>query len=131
MNIVTRPYDPKTDESLLFSRWIHAAKYETSTENRAAEWEDFRDEIEPHIRECIANGDVLVAVSQEDPSLILGSAVVVGQNLSWIFVKPGYRCSGIAKMLLNAFPQVQTYNSPYMTRLGQAILEAKEKAHAP
>ena len=121
--VVVRDYDMEHDAAMLFSTWRNALWYDNPNRDESKNHAFFRS-CSRLIKTIIANPytRVYIACLSDDPSLILGTAVLNKDNLVWVYVKADYRGKGIATLLTKGFATVSNPS----TIIGKAIVRDKQ-----
>lgn len=97
VQIIIRPYQPQTDDPLIYSTWTKSCYY--ADKSQVIDKRDWFTQKIKEIRSHLENHTVCVACFQDDPNSILGYAVFEGHRLVWMYVKKNYRDQGIERLL--------------------------------
>lgn len=120
--ITIRKFDPDKDSGIIFSTWPKGFYYgglKIDIKQTKKQW--FGDYYE-YIKKKLINANIPIACMSNDPSTILGYAVIDGDTLEWVYVKEVFRNQGIAN-LLTANQGIEFVNN--MTKIGKSIAEAR------
>lgn len=128
MRIIIRPFNKETDTGLILDSWPKNAYHSAShpTEEGKGDW---FAEMYAHAQAKLAGGMIRIACSDEEPNLIAGYAVIDGECLEFVWVKPRYREIGVAHLLLSRDP-ITHFNPVSLTERGEKLvtnLGLKEK----
>jgi len=128
INIVIRDPMP-ADKNLIMSTWLKGNYYGNSYF-----WYIPQDLYFQEYAKVISNilfdpkVKVIVACDEQNPSWLVGYAVIKNEALYWIYVKRDYREKGIAKLLLNNV-EIKVVKS--VTKIGKPIAEKKKLIFNP
>lgn len=119
-------YSPKADFGFVFETWPKGFYYGGLTIGIESDKKTWFQKFYLYVKKQLEEAKVYIACMSDDPTTILGYAVINGTTLEWIYVKEKFRMQGIASLLLNG-KTVDSYNN--MTKLGQIILEKQREKH--
>jgi hypothetical protein len=105
MEVMIRGFQ-KTDEPFIFSSWAKNHYYGNKTlkkNNSSKKKEWFRNKCK-EITEMLLRGHVRVACLKEDPNVIIGYSVFLGQAFEFAYVKENYREPQILEILMKRDP---------------------------
>ena len=126
MKVIIRPFKPHEDSGIIFGTfprnayYIHRKTLKTKlTKDQLKAWMNTFTE---HVRELLENADIRIACMYDDPSTILGYAIINYDTCEFVYVKELHRQQGIAKFLVP--DNIKKFN--HITRLGRIILDARD-----
>ena len=134
MNVVLRPYDKALDYGFIISTWPKAVYYGTLSgmpQEAGAHYTWFAEKFK-EINSRLERWTVRMAVDPEDPSFVLGYSVTYRspvddyRRILFVYVKKGYRCQGIGR-LLEGPEKLCDYDTADWTDLGKAIVEKRKR----
>lgn len=116
----------KDDLSFIYSTWLRGLYYGDSVFSemeKTAFMKVYHSVITSILN--LVGSKVIVACLKEDPEIILGYAVVSGDEkvLHWVFVKKSWRGIGIAKSLVPSTVQYVTH----LTKVALGIIRKSNK----
>jgi ribosomal protein S18 acetylase RimI-like enzyme len=117
--VYTRSYRPETDAAFLFSSWRNALWFDQKRPD--SESEEFYKKSNRDIKIILRLSNVKIAYPSNDENHIIGYSASSGDNLEWVYIKPEYRCQGIARLLTRGF---KTVAEP-RTKVGTAIVKER------
>lgn len=120
--VIIRPFKPDEDSGVIYASWPNGAYYGSlePIEERKSRW--FK-EFYSYMKDRLSDSEIIIACLKEDPTIIIGYAILSGTCLEWIYVKEAFRNQRIATLLLLNKPidSVKRF-----TKIGYAIFN-KEK----
>lgn len=113
-----RPF-AKTDESFVYSTWLHGLYYGNEYYSLVLRDTFYRSyhKILDHVF-SMKHISMQVACLKEDEDVILGYAVYSERCIHWIYVKASYRKMGLAKRLVSESDFIEC---SHLTKLGLRI----------
>lgn len=125
--IVTRPFNPETDNAIIYSTWRNSIWYDQERDNRHSN--EFYSQATRAIKELLQRPttEVKIACDQKDPDFIAGYSVMSGSHLHFVYVKINFRNKGIAKLLTKGAKTIEAPATKVGNKIAQAHhLEVKE-----
>lgn len=128
--VVIRDFNPMLDQACVYSTWRNQAYYSAMVKPEG-DPKSFFKQASHNIKEILKTASVRIACLYKDPSVIIGYVVYTKDHLNWIYVKEGYRQTGIGTML---WPREIKTVTCYLTKIGAKIADKKnmilkEKEH--
>lgn len=120
--VVLRPFNPKTDEPLIYATWRNGLWY-GGKRDRALSAEFYANTTKK-ILDLIHDKrtQIRIACLSNDPDQMIGYSFMRGTHIIWLYVKIDFRKQGVGKLLTKGFESV----SPVETKVGKAIVEQKK-----
>lgn len=125
LNIVTRPFNPSSDQAMIYATWRNGRFYSYPTKARQMvdSKEVFKD-LTHEITKAMSKAQVRIACLEDDPTIIVGYVVFHGSHLDWVYVKEDYRKQGVASLLVPK--DIKTITAT-PTKLGSNLWAQKNK----
>lgn len=120
MNVIIRPFDREMDTGLILDSWPKNA-YHSAAHEIAAPKSEWFARMHLYVQVELKRATILVACMDEDPNVIAGYMVVDEECLEFIWVKPRYRRTGIAGLLLSR-QAISRFNPMSLTEEGQNLV---------
>ena len=119
LTVIIRKFDPEHDIGMLLATWRNSLWYDSPREDNWERASKFFREVTKKIKNLLKDPQtsVKIACLKEDPTFIVGYAVLNQTNLDWVYVKIDYRGRGVASLLTKGF---ETVSEP-LTKIGKAI----------
>ena len=126
MNIVIRP-PTETDIPFIFSTWLKGL-YHGNLYYKKIKQDVFYAKYHKVLESILPRYTVRVACMEDEPDVILGYVVYLGDVLHWAFVKKAWRKLGIANKLL---ADVTINKVSHLTKVGESIAKRKNLEFDP
>lgn len=123
LNIVTRPFNPSSDQAMIYATWRNGRYYGMKDKNRGDSVAIFK-ELTHEITNAMSKAQVRIACLEDDPTIIVGYVVFHGNHLDWVYVKEDYRKQGVASLLVPK--DIKTITAT-PTKLGSNLWAQKNK----
>ena len=125
MNIIVRQVD-ETDLPFIFSTWLKGLYHGNELYGKTNQ-DLFYSKYHKVIEALLKVSEVKIACLQDEPDVVLGYSVALGNTLHWVFVKKAWRKLGISKSLVN--PTITTVS--HLTKVGESIAKKKDWTFNP
>lgn len=128
MQVIVRAFDPVSDSGIIYSSYPKGVYYgslvSVNPTHDAKIKSNWFKQFHKQMRSELENSEVLIACMADNPSIILGYAIITDSMLEFIYVKEMFRNQGIAKLLLKNH-SIEGYR--HITKVGNAILHCRDK----
>ncbi len=123
--VIIRSFKPIQDIPFIISSFRKNSFF--SGINVTCTWNEWYDEFKSYWDEILPVSNILIACLIDDPEQLLGYSIILNQTIQFFFVKPGYRKSDIAKLLLSHYRDLNPpyqINDKFLTKNGLKIIKA-------
>lgn len=115
--VTIRPLSGGSDFAFIYATWRNALWFAEKRDPKLAD--EFFRSASHLITAKTKDADIRIACLSDDSDMLLGWALLIGDNLEFVYVKADYRRSGIGKLLTRG---VKTF-SPPETRIGRKLIK--------